>query len=52
MCGRAAVLFEARPSFGDILAQGIEAGTDETPKAAQPERRKPGGKAMRPKEVQ
>jgi hypothetical protein len=32
-------------------AQGIEARSDETPQAAQPEGREPGGEAMRPKAV-
>lgn len=32
-----------------LAAQGIEAGTDETLQAAQPEGQEPGGVAMRPK---
>jgi hypothetical protein len=34
-----------------LEAQGIEARSDETPKAAQPEGREPGGEAMRPNAV-
>jgi hypothetical protein len=42
----------AIPRIHDALeAQRIEARSDETPSAAQPEGREPGGEAMRPKTV-